>query len=239
MKNLCTILIICSTFVSLGQQDILQQTDWHIAYIELDGETYTSPIINQTGIVDPNIVFEDTNAFAVLDPESDSFFADITYSGTSNQFTFTNAAITLPGCEAFCEFADLYFDLLVGDGTTVVFDYNITFVDFPPNFSLIILTITDAQGNIAVYNDAPILRGSDFTLDTISIHPNPTKDVFFIDTEIETLEAIFVYNALGEKTRPVVNLVTKEVDLSSYPSGIYFVSIEANQQTLVKRIIKE
>lgn len=231
------IIFLGISFVSLGQESILRDTNWHIEYIVLDGETYTSPIVNAEGFVNPNIAFESDLSFAVLDPDSDSLFANITYDDANNQFTFNQPVTTLFGCFAYCDFASLYFELLTGNANTVLFDYGITFVDIPPE-SLIVLTITDSQGNIAVYNDAPILGQGDFNLQPISIYPNPTKDILFIAAEIESFRSIIVYNAIGERIKPVVNLLTKEIDISLYPSGLYFVVLQSNQDTFVQKIIK-
>ncbi len=65
----------------------------------------------------------------------------------------------------------------------------------------------------------------------IKIYPNPTGGVFSISTKQLQAGVVEVYNLAGEKIHQAdlkSNATTHQVDLSSYPRGMYLVTIRAN-----------
>lgn len=81
---------------------------------------------------------------------------------------------------------------------------------------------------------------NDFNLNNgISIYPNPTKDVFYINT-IDGLivERIEIIDVLGRILKSIVNISNKEpIELGNLSQGVHFIKISSNQGVLIKKII--
>ena len=76
----------------------------------------------------------------------------------------------------------------------------------------------------------------------INIYPNPTNNLVNIEfSGITAKSTINVYNLVGE------NIISKEIDpsftnllqidLSSYKSGIYFVTVDTGKNIITKRVM--
>jgi hypothetical protein len=81
-----------------------------------------------------------------------------------------------------------------------------------------------------------------FDLNKISIYPNPSKGIFNLALNNLPIETLELFDLLGKKINVIDNLKTinnqLELDLTSFSSGIYFVKITANNQSTIKKIIK-
>ncbi len=77
----------------------------------------------------------------------------------------------------------------------------------------------------------------------ISIYPNPTTGKIQISNIKLQIEEVGVYNMLGERVKyemlKQVQHDKIEIDLTSQPSGIYFVEIKSENEKVFKKIIKE
>jgi hypothetical protein len=227
--SLCSILQTAN-----AQPPELMETNWFVDHIVLDGVTYLSPIIGVNGVVNPNIEFDETISFAVLDPESDSFFSDIIYDPNDQEFTFTEPHITLPGCNLYCDFAMKYFELLAGDFLDVHFTYEILITDAGNLF----LVLTDDAGNQAFYQDTPILGVSDLSQPKLIIYPNPTSNLLFISSERAVIQKIAAYN-LGGKVVIEASENLTQLDVTKLPAGIYFAEITSAEGIVIQKFIKK
>lgn len=224
---------LCIGFAIAQQPSELMDNNWYIDHIVLDGISYQSPIVGLPGGVDTNIDFFADEAFAVIDPESDSFFALIEYDTNDPIFTFTEPGITLPGCQNYCEFAGLYFELLAGDFVEVVFEYQIIIIDSGD----MILTITRSDGSMVSYLDYPPLGIDDLALTKVSVYPNPVSNVLFIASEI-TIETLTVFSISGKLVLELRN-IDNSLDVSGLPQGIYFLKLTSEYGKAVQKFIKE
>jgi autotransporter-associated beta strand protein len=88
-------------------------------------------------------------------------------------------------------------------------------------------------------------NGTGFQLPDINIpdailYPNPTDGLFTLNFPTEGTYNIAIYNMVGTVLlRQTIRGQTKQVDIRSYPSGIYFLTIECNGQKSTKKIIKK
>ena len=75
------------------------------------------------------------------------------------------------------------------------------------------------------------------------IYPNPSKGVFNLVTDTNEIKEIEVYDVTGKvilsKNNFGVSDIQTPIDLTSASQGIYFVKITSNNQSTIKRIIKE
>lgn len=232
-KLLFLIFIVCAANSTQAQEPELLETNWYIDYLILDDVTYNNPIVNAIGILDPNMVFDVDVAYAAMHPESDSFFANVSYDPVDPAFTFANMGITLPGCQAYCEFAGKYFELLIGDFVETNFTYEII-VNSDDSLSL---TITRTDGNFAVYQDSRILGTEDTALSKVRLFPNPTTDILFI-SELDNIQHLVAYDRIGRKLLEIVP-EGNSIDVSSLPQGLYFLEIISHTQKEIFNFIKK
>ena len=87
------------------------------------------------------------------------------------------------------------------------------------------------------------LSSENFQLNNVFIFPNPSKGIFNISLGNLQPTGIEVYDLTGkkvyEKKEVTISNFETKIDLSNVAQGIYFVKIIDNNQSTVKRIIKE
>ena len=86
------------------------------------------------------------------------------------------------------------------------------------------------------------LSGQNFEVQNIILYPNPSKGIFNLATGTNEITGIEVYDVTGKIvwSRKDFEVSNSEIqlDLSAVSQGVYFVKISANNQSIVKRIIK-
>lgn len=72
----------------------------------------------------------------------------------------------------------------------------------------------------------------------INIYPSPSSGIFAVTSQ-EEIEAIEIYNILGEKVRSGSSSGSKkmEIDLSNEAKGIYFIKIQSGEKTRAQKIV--
>ena len=93
-------------------------------------------------------------------------------------------------------------------------------------------------------NLSTLLGLDDNVLSAINVFPNPATDTFFIHLTDETVTdaSITIVNSLGQTVQTISNEQlesnnTLQIDISTYNTGIYFVSIESQGATETKKLI--
>ena len=80
------------------------------------------------------------------------------------------------------------------------------------------------------------LGTGDFNKTTFAVYPNPTTGKVTVDTQSE-ITSVSIYNELGQL---LGNTASKQIDLSSQPSGIYIIRIDFEDgKTATSKIIKQ
>ncbi|HBD26351.1 T9SS type A sorting domain-containing protein [Flavobacterium sp.] len=101
----------------------------------------------------------------------------------------------------------------------------------------------DLGANIDDFLINGTLSGQSFELQNIVLYPNPSKGIFNLATGTNEISEIEVYDVTGKmvwsKKDFEVSNSEIQLNLSSVSQGIYFVKITADNQSTVKRIIKE
>jgi len=78
----------------------------------------------------------------------------------------------------------------------------------------------------------------EFPSDYISIFPNPSNGIVNIQTENnEPIASLKLIDISGRTIGLWDNIITNQIDLTSYPSGIYFLSIKMNQDEILKKLV--
>ncbi|GEQ84739.1 hypothetical protein ULMS_02470 [Patiriisocius marinistellae] len=105
---------------------------------------------------------------------------------------------------------------------------------------------TSAMGNypnrfILKFMDETILETSEIFNDEISIVPNPTKGILFVNSVNAIIKNISVFDLQGRLVNKVFGNKTYDlkVDISTLSSTVYFLHINTENGSLIKKIIKE
>jgi Leucine-rich repeat (LRR) protein len=87
--------------------------------------------------------------------------------------------------------------------------------------------------------NCPSLGIAESIFDKAAIYPNPTKGELHIDNAI--VDKATIYNVLGKlvKTKTFTNSSNNTIDLAGSPTGVYYIYLENQGNTIVKKIVIE
>jgi hypothetical protein len=232
MKKLAVLIILLMGIKGFSQDPELFDREWYLHYGILNGEFFEQPIPNfDAFIYFENIIFHVFHQYCDEGTQS-----DIIYENEINQFTISDEFIYIIG---FCTSEEYTF--FMGQHYSIYYDAGIIAKN-PFNYTIesdgdtYMLTIENTNGDIAVYGNVP-LSIEDFNTTTVSIYPNPVKELLFIESK-ENLSSITVFDIHGKKVKTVSDL--SEINLGGLQSGVYFVSITSeNGGVLTQKIVKK
>ena len=93
-------------------------------------------------------------------------------------------------------------------------------------------------GHVRVYNNLTIGTAELLNTMNVSIYPNPTSNYLTIESEQLIINKINIIDIAGK----TVNMVTtgfNKVDVSVLPSGIYFIKLIGEEETITRKFIKK
>jgi len=99
------------------------------------------------------------------------------------------------------------------------------------------LTITAPNGDQAIYN-TNLLSNEVLPVATFKIAPNPTSDFLSLISENQTVKGLTIYSVTGNKVMEAP-VMERSIDVSTLPSGLYFLEIRTENGRAVERFIKE
>jgi hypothetical protein len=125
-----------------------------------------------------------------------------------------------------CQYGEGYYRILDEKGNVIVDGSG----DFGEEASCVVSVVKTENDTIGLTENVTLFN----------IYPNPVGDRLYIETEVEVLEAVVVYDVYGRQqdnktTRQQGNLV---VDVANLNSGVYFVKIVTSEGEIVKRFVK-
>jgi hypothetical protein len=74
---------------------------------------------------------------------------------------------------------------------------------------------------------------------SLEICPNPTSSQVEIHTDLSDSYLLDVYNLMGIKVMEINDFYDGSLDISTLPSGVYFIKVTQFGKSISKRIIKE
>lgn len=104
----------------------------------------------------------------------------------------------------------------------------------------LVLTITDLNGSQAIYSNQLMSIQESEKLN-LTIYPNPIQDKLYIEEDERKINSLKIRNASG-KLILTENIVAKqtEINFSSLPAGVYFISFEQNGKVLkTEKVLKK
>ncbi|PTM11951.1 MAG: hypothetical protein DA407_00270 [Bacteroidetes bacterium] len=82
-----------------------------------------------------------------------------------------------------------------------------------------------------------LLGTKDYQITSLKVLPNPTKGLFSIKGQIETLKSVEVYNIVGQLVKHINNQFS-QINIESLESGVYFVKLNAENASRTIKLIK-
>jgi hypothetical protein len=143
-------------------------------------------------------------------------------------------------------YAQQYFTTQVNTYTPFTLLLNYLSGSTPDSMNIVITSALTHVGSVFYVDDLgfgylggvgvqPIVKNND----NFSVYPNPSVNQVFVNTEFNNSNptTVKVYNVLGKEMYTSVNSLKKQnIDVSSYPAGLYFVEAVNNGQKHVQKI---
>ena len=126
-------------------------------------------------------------------------------------------------------------------------DYNasntLNGAEFLPGNTTVVWTITDGAGNTANCSFDVTVNESvgveNLKQYGISIYPNPTSGLIYIESTKFQIERIKIYDLTGKLIIHKIEFNDNKIDLSKYSNEIYIIKITADEKTFTTRILKK
>ena len=102
----------------------------------------------------------------------------------------------------------------------------------------------NSNGDRVIFDDlsytcyAP-MNVEEFNIETVKLHPNPTKGSLTIGLKSSKDTNIEIYDILGKPVFRTLISKTSTIDLQNLKSGIYIVKITQNNSTITKKLVKQ
>ena len=100
-----------------------------------------------------------------------------------------------------------------------------------------VISASQNDNKIAWYRNQT-LGVDDFQEYDFMIYPVPSKDKVFIDSELNNIYQITIFDMLGQSVMQLEG-DHREITISHLQAGMYFVSIKTDRGTVTRKIIKE
>ena len=178
-----------------------------------------------------NVSVEDNNDPAITCAGNQSFDLDPDNSVYTVSGTLLDPVLTTDNCNI----------------ESISNDYNasntLNGAEFLPGNTTVVWTITDGNGNTAncsfdiTVNESVGIKN--LKKHGISIYPNPTSGVIYIESTKFQIERIEVYDLTGKLLINKSNLKEKVIDLSELSGGMYIINISTEKYNFTTGILKE
>ena len=151
-----------------------------------------------------------------------------------------------------CSYANVMLQYSIDNGTTwtpidTVLDSNKSYAWTVPNTPSTICLVkilndngtkSDLSNNVFTITGSVGVNNETNTNLRLTIYPNPSNGTFSILCSMLVVQSLEIYNVLGEKFYSnAQQLANSVIDISSRPSGVYFIRIKTNKETLNEKIV--
>ncbi|MDC8000387.1 T9SS type A sorting domain-containing protein [Aequorivita todarodis] len=101
-----------------------------------------------------------------------------------------------------------------------------------------VIASSQNDDKIAWYENYTILSVEENEINSLTVYPNPTKGLIYINPKTKTIISIGVFDLLGKKVLQLEGNIQR-IDISTLQSGMYFLRITTDDGAFVQKIIKE
>ncbi|WP_091540364.1 choice-of-anchor Q domain-containing protein [Thermoflexibacter ruber] len=105
--------------------------------------------------------------------------------------------------------------------------------------------VTDRQGCVSISrNESITITGIEETdlQNSMVLFPNPSQEIFYLQSKKEKILSIKIYDALGRSMSNSYSMISPKelkINLKGQATGIYWVEIQTEKNSLIKKIVKE
>lgn len=231
MKKFIYLLIFFSFYKMFGQDPQLFVTTWHLDFLVLNGEQYDPP---RFGGEATNITLDlTTNSLTTTYCDTRSTEI-VSFNNTNNSFDVTNFESLQEAC-MFNEnqiFENLYFDIFF----KTQFPTNIYSYQLSQEGDIITLLLINSSNDFAFFNNMPLSK-SDAIQNRIVFYPNPVNDMLHIYYE-DVITNLEIYQSQGQLVKSF-RQGFENLDVSFLDTGMYFVRMETQNGSILKKLIKK
>ncbi|MDC8000388.1 T9SS type A sorting domain-containing protein [Aequorivita todarodis] len=141
----------------------------------------------------------------------------------------------------------VWFENLDGQGsfgakkiisTEVQFSRSVIAADIDNDGDKDVIASSQNDDKIAWYENYTILSVEENQINSLTVYPNPTKGLIYINPKTKTIINIGVFDLLGKKVLQLEGNIQR-IDISTLQSGMYFLKIVTEVGDFVHKIIKE
>ncbi len=88
------------------------------------------------------------------------------------------------------------------------------------------------------YKNYPSLSTQSLKMDDFALYPNPTRNSLNIQRASNESSAITIFDSNGRVLYSLKRFEDREIDISDFSPGVYFVTITSNEKRATKKFIK-
>ena len=99
----------------------------------------------------------------------------------------------------------------------------------------------DQSNRFVLVFESTVLGNQELGLDAVSIYPNPTNKTLNIISPRAAISSVIVFDVQGREVNSINmnNQGLYQIDMSSFASAIYFVKINTDSGSILKKVVKE
>lgn len=83
------------------------------------------------------------------------------------------------------------------------------------------------------------LSNDEFSTSNFKVYPNPANEFVTIESNNVEISSIVIYDVLGKNVWSQKTLANNRIDVSALTNGVYFMKINANRNSITKKLIIE
>ena len=155
--------------------------------------------------------------------------ADFTYTlnGLHAEFTNTSTGAT--------SYSWNFGDLSTSTDTNPSHDY----INMDYTYTVTLIAMNDCGSDTISY-DITVTNIDKNNIDEILIYPNPAKTYLQIIDYNASIQDIDIYDVYGRKVKKIKSQNLKhKIQITDLEKGIYFINIKTNNNTIIKKFVKE
>ncbi|QTY26719.1 T9SS type A sorting domain-containing protein [Flavobacterium sp. CS20] len=242
MKTLFLSIILLISISLKAQIAPFTDHDWTIEKIETFNGTTILADVNENGDYDKMYIFFEDFIFVgytYIFSECQGFF-NFNDSNQSFEILYFGCAITPnpPHTIIADHFVNVF--ILQEGGETQTPEgpvYGPFSYDFTYSGGLVYLHITNLAGSVATFY-ANNLSQEEFLKESISIYPNPAKDVLHVESSTIAIESLRIYNLSGRLVSEK-GKIEHQINVSQLQQGVYILEIETVAGVLRDKLVKK
>lgn len=233
MKKIYTLTLLTIMNFSFSQDTRLFDNYWYLTNIIENGVSNIPPTANMGISFDPPMFY----AHACLNMSATVTFENNTTNFSATNFQYCLCMCNNPSADAYE--TNKYFPFLnnSNDQTTInYFTYSIS-----ESQGVKTLSINSTLNKQAIYSSVMLSNASFEKLD-FNLYPNPSAEYIEIklNNELTNNGTLELYNEIGLlcKTEKLISNTTR-METKDLSSGIYFVKMKTENETITKKLIKK